>query len=93
MKVYTKPLDAYLRTSVVGARAGRPAERLSVGASSSTAAEVTISAEARALMSSGSAAPQAVESAKVEALKASIANGTFQVNPMVIAEKLLRGDF
>jgi len=93
VKVYTKPLDAYQRTSVVGARAARSSDRSTVDGPSTTAAEVTISPEARALMSRTAETPGVVDRAKVDALKASIANGTFQVNPMVVAKRLLQGDF
>ncbi len=92
MKVYTKPLDAYLRTSVVGARAGRPAERSAVDASPSTAAEVSISAEARAMMAGAADASRGVDRAKVDSLRASVANGSFILNPMLVAERMLRGD-
>ena len=92
MKVYTKPLDAYMRTSVVGARAGRPAERSTVDPSLSTAAEVSISAEARAMMAGAVDVSAGVDRAKVDALRASVLSGSYRLNPMLVAERMLRGD-
>lgn len=54
-------------------------------APSTEAAKVTISAQAREL------AGAAVNAEKVEALKASIADGSFKVDSTVVAQKLLDG--
>ena len=54
-------------------------------APSAEAAKVTISAQAREL------AGGAVNTQKVEALKAAIADGSFKVNSNVVAQKILDG--
>jgi negative regulator of flagellin synthesis FlgM len=89
MKIGSRIVDAYLKTSVVGPTS--PA-RESHGAAptaapgSSDAAQVTISEEARALMA-GASAP--VDHGKVEAIKAKIAEGTFKVDPHKVASRIV----
>lgn len=90
MKIVGSPVDAYLRTSLVGVGAPRRAQPVdkggAEGAASSEAAHVTISAAARALVT-GTDAP--VDQAKVEMLKGKIADGSFRVEPETIAARLL----
>jgi len=90
LKVFTRPLDAYVRTSMVGVSKTRKADS-TTGAvtdrpATTEAASVTISEEARALVA-GAAAP--VDRAKVDSLRASIADGTYQVDSKMIAERML----
>jgi flagellar biosynthesis anti-sigma factor FlgM len=89
MKIGSRIVDAYMKTSVVGATSpARESHGASPTAASSTsdAAQVTISEEARALMA-GASAP--VDHAKVEALKAKIAEGTFKVDPHTVAKRIV----
>jgi flagellar biosynthesis anti-sigma factor FlgM len=89
MKVGSRIVDAYLKTSLVGATS--PA-RESQGAapaaapSHADAAEVSISDEARALMA-GVSAP--VDHHKIDAIKAKIAEGTFKVDPHAVARRIV----
>ncbi len=50
---------------------------------------VTVSAAARSLDVSSAGSGSGIDEAKVAAVKAAIANGTFTVNPGAIADKLL----
>ena len=82
-------IDAYQRMAVSSVGGVRPAEKVETGAhpAVSRAAEVNISAQAREL--AASQAEGAFDVQKVEALKAKIHGGSFQVNPQLVAERLL----
>ncbi|MEZ4224519.1 MAG: flagellar biosynthesis anti-sigma factor FlgM [Polyangiaceae bacterium] len=83
-------LDAYHRMAVSPVREARPAAKVDAGATQQApaeAAKVSISAEARDL--AVNAAGGGVDTAKVEALKARVQEGSFQVDPHKIAGRLL----
>lgn len=82
-------IDAYQRMAVSPVAGVRPAERADAGTQPalSRAAEVSISAQARELAASQTEGGFDVQ--KVEALKAKINDGSFQVNPQLVAERLL----
>lgn len=50
---------------------------------------VTLSSASQAMSSAGGAGGEVFDVQKVEAMKLAIANGTFQVNPEAIADKML----
>jgi flagellar biosynthesis anti-sigma factor FlgM len=81
-------LDAYGRMAVSPVGAPRPAQAVeSVGAASATstpAAEVTISSHARDMAAGGR-----FDADKVEALKNSIAEGKFKVDSQDVARRML----
>lgn len=81
--------DAYQRFAVkpLNATPQQPvgATDRTTRAASPEAAKVSISAQARDMASSG------VNTQKVEALKASIADGSFKVNSQVVAQRILDG--
>lgn len=84
-------LDAYQRGGVSKVGAAKPAEQTgpalpSSGAASSSAVEVSISAQARDLAANAS---QPINHAKVEDVKNRIAQGTFQIDSKVVAQRLL----
>jgi negative regulator of flagellin synthesis FlgM len=77
------------------ASAARPASTERAAASSTGAAQttappitVTVSDKARALSTQSTE----VSAAKVATLQQSIADGTFQINPQAIADKIVGGD-
>jgi flagellar biosynthesis anti-sigma factor FlgM len=82
-------LDAYQRFAVspvspaTPARAAEPAQQKPV---SNEAAQVRISNEARALASQGSGD---VDVQKVSALRDKIQAGTFEVNPQLVAQRMI----
>jgi flagellar biosynthesis anti-sigma factor FlgM len=82
-------IDAYQRMAVSSVGGVRPVERVETGTQPATsrAAEVSISAQAREL--AASQAQGGFDVQKVEALKAKINDGSFQINPQVVAERLL----
>jgi flagellar biosynthesis anti-sigma factor FlgM len=82
-------IDAYQRMAVSSVGGVRPAERVEAGTQPATsrAAEVSISAQAREL--AASQAQGGFDVQKVEALKAKIQDGNYQINPQVVAERLL----
>jgi flagellar biosynthesis anti-sigma factor FlgM len=89
MKVDNRILDAYRGVAPVGAKPPVPATAPVAspqGQAHSEAAKVTISAEARAL---AQAAPETMDTKKVESLKQKIADGTFKVDSKVVAQRLL----
>ena len=90
MKVGSRgAVDAYARTSAVRVNPPRPTSSSDGTASSGgtgAAAEVSISPEARALVA-GAAPP--VDHAKVDGLRAKLADGTFKVDAHAIAAKLV----
>ena len=79
-----------MKTSVVGptspARESQGAKPAAAPHSSTDAAQVSISEEARALMA-GASAP--VDPGKIEGLKAKIADGTFHVDPHTVAARIV----
>lgn len=80
-------LDAYQRmavTPVARTKATPPVEN-QASATAPQAAHVTISAEAHQLAAAGAA----VDVEKVKALKASIEDGSFQVDSSVVARRML----
>jgi flagellar biosynthesis anti-sigma factor FlgM len=81
--------DAYQRFAVkpLTAAAQQPvaAPNQTARAASPEAAKVSISSQARDLAAGG------VNTQKVEALKASIADGSFKVNSQVVAQRILDG--
>lgn len=81
-------LDAYGRMAITPVGPARPAEAVESGGSAAgvatPAAEVSISAHARDLAASGK-----FDADKVQALKASIAEGTFRINSQDVARRLL----
>jgi len=84
-------LDAYQRGGVSKVGAAKPVEQAgaaapSAGGASTSAVEVTISAQARDMAAHSS---QPINHAKVEDVKSRISQGTFQINSKVVAQKLL----
>lgn len=81
--------DAYQRFAVKSVNATAPqsvgATDKATRAASPEAAKVSISAQARDMAASG------VNTPKVEALKAAIADGSFKVNSQVVAQRILDG--
>ncbi len=82
-------LDAYHRMAVSPVKEARPAAKVDAGTpqAPAEAAKVSISAEARDLAASGTGG--VVDTQKVEALKARIQEGSFQVDPHQIAGRIL----
>lgn len=84
-------LEAYRRVALAPVNPSAPtapAEKVGTAERSPTqAAKVSISAEARDLAVQGDTK---VNQKKVEALKASIADGSFQVNSQLVAQRLLQ---
>ena len=83
-------LDAYNRMAISPVGAARQVERVESSANSpgqSPAAEVKISARARDLALEAGAA--SVDAQKVQALKQSLADGSFRVDSRKIAERML----
>jgi flagellar biosynthesis anti-sigma factor FlgM len=83
-------IDAYQRMAVSSVGNVRPPERVESGTpqqAPSRAAEVRISAEARELAASQVEGGFDVQ--KVQALKAKIADGSYSINPQLVAERLL----
>jgi flagellar biosynthesis anti-sigma factor FlgM len=87
MKVHSPALDAYVRTSVqpVGGSAPPP-PAASSEAVSSEAAQVTITAAAREKAAESAAG---IDEKKVSSLKQQIQEGTYRVNPQILAARLL----
>jgi negative regulator of flagellin synthesis FlgM len=81
-------LDAYHRMAVNPVSGPRPTDKVESGSSAPTeAAKVTISTQARDL--AAQAAGGGIDTHKVEALKAQVQQGTFQVDPKAIATRML----
>lgn len=97
MKVESSP-DSYIGSVAGGPQkaAAAPAAGAEVAAAAGPAAAtkpqagvtVTLSSTTQA-MSAGGSSSDVFNAEKVEAMKQSIANGTFQVNPEAIADKML----
>lgn len=88
MKVHSQAIDAYARTALASATPARPVEppATPVTSSSSDAAHVTVSDEARALAAKGAAG---VDDQKVAALKKQIGDGEYKVNSQMLAMRIL----
>lgn len=88
MKIGSRIVDAYLRTSVVGATqpAGKVSAPASAGSGPSEAARVSISDEARALMARASAP---IDQAKVDTLRAKVADGSYTVDARMVAQRIV----
>ena len=89
MKVHSPALDAYVRTASVhpvGSAQSPSPVGASTDAAKSEAAHVTISSEAREL---AAGAADAIDEKKVAALKERIQDGTYRVNPQILAARLL----
>ena len=88
MKVHSHAIDAYARTALASTTPARPVEppATQVTSSNNEAAQVTVSAEARALAAKGGAG---VDETKVAALKKQIEEGEYRVNPQIIAMRIL----
>lgn len=85
-------LDAYHRMGISPVSGARPVERPEVSPSGPTgnanaAAQVTISSRARDLATES--AGQGIDTAKVEALRNQIAEGTYRTDPRAIAAKMI----
>jgi anti-sigma28 factor (negative regulator of flagellin synthesis) len=84
-------LDAYQRMNIskVGAAqpAGAPAGPSNTGAPATAAAEISISAPARAM--AASLGSQAVDHQKIDSLKSQIAQNTYQINSSLVAERMI----
>src|SRR5262245_37411359 len=83
-------IDAYQRMAVSSVSNVRAPERVEPGTpqqAPTRAAEVRISAEAREL--AVSQAEGGFDVQKVQALKTKINDGSFQINPQLVAERLL----
>jgi len=88
MKVQSNAVQAYARTAlnpVAPAPAQQPAAESSQAVNNDEAAQVSISAEARALAAQG----KAVDEAKVAALREQIQRGELHVNPQILALRIL----
>ena len=82
--------DAALAAASLATRTERgaaPAAGVSATGGPASGTAVSVSAAARAL--DVASAGSGIDHAKVAAVKASIANGTFQVNPGAVADKML----
>jgi flagellar biosynthesis anti-sigma factor FlgM len=83
-------LDAYQRVAVTSVNAARPAAAVSAAdspaAATEQAAKISISSTARELASQAKP-PQDAE--RVQALKEQVDQGNFQVNPQLIASRML----
>lgn len=95
MKIST-PIDNPVAISTNAALTAKSAPMAGVlvksDASKSTQAAgvaVTVSSMARSLEAAGSSEAPDVDTAKVNAVRSAIAQGTYQVNPEAIADKLL----
>ncbi len=85
----TKPVE---RPANGAAGAGRAASGANASAPSNAAARgvtVTLSAQSQSLGGVQGSSNDVVDTGKVEAMKAAIANGSFKVNAEAIADKLL----
>jgi negative regulator of flagellin synthesis FlgM len=80
----SKPIERPANAAVGGGRASASAGAAAPAPSSVT---VTLSPQSQSLSTQGSNAD--VDTAKVESIKSSIANGSFKVNAEAIADKLL----
>jgi flagellar biosynthesis anti-sigma factor FlgM len=82
-------LDAYQRMAISPVSGARRAAPVSAdnAAQPAQAAKVNISSEARTRASS--AAEGQVDVQKVESLKAQVEGGTYQVNPKLVASRML----
>lgn len=69
--------------------AGRAAATTGGRGRTESAAGVTVSVRARALVQADLSAGDDIDMGKVEAVRTAIAQGTFKINPEVIADKLL----
>lgn len=87
MKVHSNAIDAYARTALNSTTPTKPIEATGTPAASTSneAAQVTVSDEARALAARGTS----YDDKKVQALKSQIANGEYQINPQMIAKRIL----
>ena len=91
--------DSYIGSVAGGPNKATPTtagEAAAAGAASSAAAakpqagvQVTLSSATQSLSATGSGSSDVFNAEKVEAMKAAIANGTFQVNAEAIADKML----
>jgi flagellar biosynthesis anti-sigma factor FlgM len=88
MKVHSNAIDAYARTALASTTPARPVEppATQVPNSNNEAAQVTVSAEARALAASGGAG---VDETKVAQLKKQIEEGEYRVNSQKLAMRIL----
>ncbi|MFZ5520268.1 MAG: flagellar biosynthesis anti-sigma factor FlgM [Pseudomonadota bacterium] len=87
----TEQASGVASTRAIGEETKAPPSRTSGPGKSTTAAEqdkVSLSSTASSLMSTSSADP-AFDAEKVERIKQSIADGSYQVNPEAIADKLI----
>ncbi|WP_302173475.1 flagellar biosynthesis anti-sigma factor FlgM [uncultured Hydrogenophaga sp.] len=100
MKIESTP-DSYIGSVAGGPNKAAPTtagEAAAAGASASSAAaaakpqagvQVTLSSATQSLSATGSGSSDVFNAEKVEAMKAAIANGSFQVNAEAIADKML----
>jgi negative regulator of flagellin synthesis FlgM len=103
MKIESSP-DSYIGSVAGGPQKAAPApaagsENAAAAATASAAAAgaaqpqagvtVTLSSASQAMSSASSKGSDVFNAQKVEAMKLSIANGTFQANPEAIADKML----
>jgi flagellar biosynthesis anti-sigma factor FlgM len=88
MKVHSHAIDAYARTALASTTPARPVEppAAQVTNNSNEAAQVTVSAEARALAARGGAS---VDETKVAQLKKQIEEGEYRVNSQKLAMRIL----
>lgn len=84
--VSTTPAAAQATASQGG---GRAASTSAPGRARPAEAGVTVSVRARSLVQAELSAGSDIDMAKVEAIRSAIEQGTFKVNPEVIADKLL----
>ena len=88
MKVQSNAIQAYARTAlnpVAPAPVQQPAAEPTPPVNNDEAAQVTISAEARAL----AAQSTSVDEAKVAALKEQVQKGELRINPQILALRIL----
>lgn len=82
-------LEAYRRIALTPVSPASPASKATPGngeRQATEAAKVSISSEARAMAAGGDSQ---INANKVEALKSAIADGSFEINSHVVAERML----
>lgn len=87
--VSTPPASTSTATTAAAPKAGQGAAATASQAASSAGVAVTVSTRVRSLEQANRGEAADVDMAKVEAVRTAIEQGTYVVNPEVIADKLL----